>query len=1081
MIGPTKTPMSSRWRASLALALLAVFPSRALGQATGAITGLITDSSGALVPRAAIVAVSESTSLERHTVSAGDGFFTIPLLPPGTYQVRAGLSGFSTAFRDGIQVLVNETARVDLVLQVGAVTDSVTVAATELLVETRSATLGIVVGERTIVDLPLNGRNFTQLGTLMPGVVAPPAGLGGQTGNATPTGGVGNATGGFNVNGMRNQSNNFLLDGASNNDTFNSGFVLRPPPDAIQEFKILTHAYDAAYGRNVGSVVNVVTKSGSNDWQGTLWAFNRNDRFQARNFFAAAKPRLEQNQFGAAAGGPLRRNRLFLFAYVEGFRNLEGQTDVRAVPTVQQRAGDFSARAALRDPLTGGPFPGNVIPADRLDPLARQWLDRLVPLPNDGSRLVRAPNIDDAREQFGVRFDYRPNAQHLLLGRYIFGHTRASNPIGASNFAPVDNLAVATVQDAMGSDTWVLRDNVINVVRVAVNRFGGTPNVSSGLDPRDFGFAFTGSTPASLGLPFVTIPGFFTTGDAQSQFTRRINTVVGLTDDLTWVRGEHTIKLGGEVRRDRIDTTFIFDPNGEYLFSGIYSGDALADFLLGHPALFRQAGGDPELAGSSWTYAVFGQNEHRVSPRLTLNYGLRYEVTTPFTESRDRLMAIHPGRQSTLFPQAPTGLVYPGDVGVPDGTYATDVNNLSPRVAAVWDPLGDGRTSLRAAWGLFYDTLPGQGDFFQNVVAAPFQSITEVTFPLQVTRAAFADPLRGISGGGGFPPGLIAVGWGPEFSTPVAQHFHVTVQRQVGDGWGLEAGYVGSRARNLPLYLEINPTTPILSPAPAIGPRPMPGLGLVRPTFTVARSWYDSLQASARLRPWHGLGFLASYALGHARDHASALNISTSEARPMLPVVIGDQTTFDAALAREQGDALFDVRHRVVVSFGYDIPVRDAWTGPARWALSDWQISGIVQAQTGFPFTVVEPNNVSLTSLPNRPNMTCDPNRGGARTPAQWFNTACFERLTLPANAGQVGNEPRNAVRGPGFSRVDLALVKAVRVGARHRLQLRVEAFNAFNTVRFNQPGNQIGSPTFGQITSADDGRIIQLGIKYTF
>jgi outer membrane receptor protein involved in Fe transport len=1011
-----------------------------------------------------------------------DGFFTIPLLPPGTYQLKASLTGFSTAVRDGIQVLVNETARIDLTLQVGGLADSVVVDAAASLVETRSATLGIVVSERTIVDLPLNGRNFTQLGTLMPGVVAPPAGLGGQTGNATPVGGVGNTTGGFNVNGMRNQSNNFLLDGASNNDSFNSGFVLRPPPDAIQEFKILTHAYDAAYGRNVGSVVNVVTKSGSNDWQGTLWEFNRDDRLQARNFFATAKPRLEQNQFGGVVGGPLRRNRLFVFGYAEGFRNIEGQTDIRAVPTARQRAGDFSGSAAIRDPLSGSPFPGNVIPGGRIDPIARQWLEQFVPLPDaGGDRVVRSPAIDDTRRQFGVRFDYRLNTQHLVLARYIFGHTRAVNPLGATNFAPIDNRAVATLQDVMGSDTWVLRDNMINVVRVALNRFDGTPNVSSGLDPRDFGFAFSGSNPLSTGLPFVTIQGYFTTGDAQSQFTNRVNGVFGVTDDLTWVRGAHTLKIGAEIRRDRIETSFIFDPNGEYAFTGIYTGNAAADFLLGMPTLFRQAGGDPQLAGSSWTYAAFAQDEHRVGSRLTLNYGIRYEVTRPFEESRDRLMAIHPGKQSTVFPQAPTGLVYPGDEGVPDGTFPTDLNNIAPRLAAIWDPQGDGRTSLRAAWGLFYDTLPGQGDFFQNVVAPPFQSVTEVTFPLQVVQPPFADPLRGINSGNGFPQGLIAVGWGPEFSTPMAQHFHVTLQRQVGTRWGLEAGYVGSRARNLPIYLEINPTTPVLLPAPSIGPRPFPSLGLVRPTFSLARSWYDSLQASARMRPWNGLNLLASYTLGHARDHASALNLATGEARPMLPVTIGDGASFDAALAREAGDALFDVRHRVVISFGYDIPRRDNWPPPLAAVLGGWQINGIVQAQTGFPLTVMEPNNISLTSLPNRPNMICDPNEGGARTPGQWFNTACFERLTLAAHAGQVGNEPRNAVRGPGFSRVDLALVKSIRVAARRQVQLRFEAFNAFNTVRFNQPGNQIGSPTFGQLTSADDGRIIQLGIKYAF
>jgi hypothetical protein len=1056
-------------------------PDGAAAQATGAITGLVRDASGAVVSGVAVETISHSTAQIRSTTTADDGFFTIPLLPPGIYTVRAELSGFKTSTREGVEVLVNETARADLVLEVGVVSDAVLVSASTPLVETRNATLGIVIDERHVVDLPLNGRNFTQLGTLLPGVVAPPAGLGGQNGNATP-GGIGNFTGGFNVNGMRNQSNNFLLDGASNNDTFNSGFVLRPPPDAIQEFKILTHSYGAEYGRNVGSVVNVVTKSGSNTWQGTLWEFNRDDRLQAKNFFASAKPRLEQNQYGSAIGGPLKANHLFTFGYFEGFRNIEGQTDTRAVLSAAQRAGDFSAGPVVRDPLTGMPFAGNVVPADRISPIATQILDRFVPLPNASSnRVVRSPDVDDTRRQFGIRFDYRLNAAHSLLGRYIVGHTRSVNPLGATNFAPVANRAVITLQDVMASDTWILRNNRINVVRVALNRIDAKPNVSSGLNPRDFGFAFSGSSQVSMGLPFITVPGFFTTGDAQSQFADRINAVFGLTDEMTWLTGPHTVKFGGEVRRDHINTSFIFDPNGEYSFTGVYSGSAAADFLLGFPVFFRQAVGDPNLAGSSWTYALFGQDEHRVGSRLTLNYGLRYELSLPFTESKGRLNAFHPGQQSTVFPKAPTGLVYPGDAGVPDGTYSADVNNVSPRLAAIWDPRGDGRMSVRAAWGVFYDTLPGQGDFFQNVVAPPFQSVTEVSFPLQAIQPSFADPLRGITSVDGFPPGLIFVGWGPEFRTPSAQHFNVSIQRQLGSRWGLEAGYVGSRGYNLPLYLEINPTTPILSPAPALGPRPFRGFSLVRPTFSVARSWYDSLQTSARLRPWHGLNLLASYTLGHASDHASALNISTGEARPMLPVTIGDEASFDGALAREKGDALFDVRHRLVVSFGYDLPRMDRWGRAANWVLGGWQVNGIAQAQTGFPLTVVEPNNISLTSQTNRPNVTCDPNQGSARTTAQWFNTACFQRLTLAANAGQVGNERRNVVRGPGFHRTDVSLIKSVGLGARHQMQFRVEAFNAFNSVRFNQPGNQIGTPTFGQITSAEDGRIIQLGIKYSF
>src|SRR5215471_3539317 len=346
--------------------LLLLPPSSALAQATGAIAGVITDTSNSVLPGVTIDVTNEETGLVRSAATGLDGFFAVRLLNPGRYSVKATLPGFRTTVREHVAVVVNETVRTDMTMQVGQLEERVVVQGQTPLVETTNATLGVVVDRQKVVDLPLNGRNFTQLGTLIPGVVAPPAALGGQDGNATP-GGFGNVTGGFNVNGQRNQSNNFLLDGATNNDSFNTGFVLRPPPDAIQEFKILTHSYDAEYGRNAGSVVNVVTKSGTNDWHGGAWEFNRSDALQARNFFVPStqpKPKLKQNQFGAALGGPLVTDKLFAFGYYEGYRNVSGTTTTLIVLTPEQRRGDFSAvTAPIKDPRSGLPFPGNVIPA----------------------------------------------------------------------------------------------------------------------------------------------------------------------------------------------------------------------------------------------------------------------------------------------------------------------------------------------------------------------------------------------------------------------------------------------------------------------------------------------------------------------------------------------------------------------------------------------------------------------------------------------------------------------------------------------------------------------------------------------
>ena len=1069
-----------RLSALLLLVCGLILPSPAHAQATGQITGQVTDASGAVVPGATIEIVNEATGQSRTVTSSAAGLYIVPLVNPGTYQLKATQTGFTTLVRNGIEVAVSGTTRVDFSLQVGQVSEQVTASAVAPLVETSNATLGVVVDEKKVVDLPLNGRNFAQLGTLLPGVVAPPVGLGGLDGNAT-VGGFGDTTGSFNVNGMRNQSNNFQLDGAANNDSFNSGFVVRPPPDAVQEFKILTHSYGAEYGRNAGSVVNVVTKSGTNTWHGSAWEFNRDDSFQARNFFATFTPALKQNQFGGAIGGPIVKNRLFIFGYYEGFRNTQGTTSNLVVLSADQRAGNFGT-TTIKDPLTGQPFQNNTIPSNRIDPIATKILNSYIPLPNQpGNHLVRSPNTQDNRNQFGDRVDYRINDRHTLFGRYLYGHTNAVNPLGGSNFSPKGNTAIARVQDVMGSDTFTIRPNMINVARVGVNRIDAKPTVTSGLSLSSLGLQYTPSNPAAAGLPFITVTGFFTAGDAQQPFANRVNNVVSFSDDFIWIAGKHSLKFGGEIRRDQINVVYINRPNGDYTFTPQYTGNAAADFLMGFPIQFRQATGDPKLDGSSWTYSGYGQDEFRINARVTLTYGLRYEINQPFAEAHDHLAAFHPGQQSVKFPNAPIGLVYPGDKGVPRGTYHTDADNFAPRLALVWDPIGDGRTSIRTAWGIFYDTIPGQGDFFQNgTLAPPFQPLTQVDFPLKVSGPSFANPLQGATPGAPFPPGLIFIGWGPDFTTPLVQQYNFTVQHQLGSLFGLEAGYVGSYGDHLPIFIEVNPTIPILTPQPAIGPRPFPAFSLLRPTFSVAKSWYNSFQSSVRMRPSHGLNMLASYTFSHAIDDVSGLNIG-GESRPVLPVTIGDSGSFDRALAREKGSALFDVRHRFVLSFGYELPFFRNSNRTTRLLLGGWQLNGIVQAQTGFPLTVIEPNNVSLTSLTNRPNLVCDPNQGAPQTPTRYFNTSCFQRLTLPGNAGQIGNEGRNVVKGPGFNQTDLSVFKNFAFTESQQVQLRFEAFNALNQARFNQPGSTIGTPTFGVITSAADGRVLQMAAKYTF
>jgi hypothetical protein len=1059
-------------------ALISLLPMPAYAQATGSITGLITDQSGAVMPGVTVEATNTATGQVRNTVTNPDGFYTLPLLQPGSYDVKATLSGFKPVVRTGVDVSVGDTSRVDVKLTVGGVQESVTVSGEAPLVETSHSTLGITIDQQKVVELPLNGRNFTQLGTLIPGVVAPPGGLGGQAGDATP-GGFGATTAGFNVNGMRNQSNNFLLDGASNNDTFNTGFVMRPPPDAIQEFKIQTHSYNAEFGRNAGSVVNVVTKAGTNALHGAAWEFNRDDKLQARNFFAPvnqAKPKLKQNQFGGAVGGPLMKNKLFGFGYYEGYRNTRGNTSNVVVLSDAQRNGDFSGGVLIRDPLTGIPFSGNVIPADRISVAAQKLINEFVPRANTPpNRYIVSPDTKDNRDAIGSRVDYQINQRHSILGRYLQTRTDAATPAITQ---AIGNTSKATLSDYMGSDTFIFTPHAINVARFSYNRIDAHPAVTSGLKNEDFSINVPNTNALAPGLASIAVTGFFNLGDAQQPFVKRVNEVFQYTDDFTWSRGNHGLKFGADVRKEHMVIAFINRPNGDFTFNGVNSGNAAADFLLGLPSQFRRTTTNQAQDGTGWLYSTYAQDEWRMGAHMTVNAGVRYEVSQPFVDKNDALNAFHPGVQSTRFPAAPTGLVYPGDPGIPRGTYATDKDNFAPRLGVVWDPRGTGQTTIRGAWGVFYDALAGQGDFFQNgVLAPPFTPLVEVNSP--PASISLTNPLSAISGGATlFPPALTIIGWGEDFQTPYAYHFNATVQHQVGKSLGVEAGYVGSRGRHLPIFMEVNPG--LFTPGQtAPSTRLFPAFALVRPTFSVAKSDYNSFQTSARMRPTHGINFLASYTYGHAKDHVSGLNIG-GDPRPVLPVTIGDEASIDRALDFEYADALFDVRHRFVVSFAAELPTPRSMGAVMEHVIGGWQVNGIVQKQTGFPLSVTNAQ-LDIRFLTNRPDATCDPNANAPHTTDQWFNTSCFVVRPLAQTGERPGNAGRNSIRGPGFASTDLSLFKNVELGGARRIQLRIEAFNLFNQAHFNNPSGTINTANFGKITSAQDGRVMQLGIKYLF
>ncbi len=1118
---------------------LALSPGRAFAQATGQVTGVVADPTGSVVPKAKVELTSTTTSQVRTATTGSDGSYTFPLVAPGVYQVRVSMTGFRTNITDEVEVLVNGTTRADVKLVVGSTAETVTVTDAAPLVETNNATMGDVVEHQSVIDLPLNGRNFAQLGTLIPGVIVAPSGLGGAQGTAT-VGGFGDSTGSFNVNGMRNQSNNFLLDGAQNNDSFNSGFVMRPPPDAIDQFKILTHSYEAEYGRNAGSVVNVVTRSGTNQFHGSVWEFNREAALAARTYFARVptpKPNYQQNQFGGAAGGPIFKNKLFVAGYYEGFRLKDGTANTLnvLVPGTQERSGNFSellaptvtclnilptTTGAVIDPTTGLPPCNNNVPNEfkpgLISPISTAILSSYVPLPptpngaTQGFYVASPANIDN-RDMWGIRGDWNIG-KHAILGRYMYAHQNLFGPITPSNFAPKGNRQIITPTDEMGSDSWTISTNMINVARIAHQHIQGVPNATSGLNLATVGFAFPGTNATAAGLPYDSLTASFTQGDAIQPFAFRANDVLAITDDLTWTRGKHVFKFGGAVQHDQINLLYINRPNGNFTFNPYFTKNVLGDFLLGLPYEFQQGSGNPALNGSSWTYSVYAQDEYRVTRRITLQYGLRYEINLPYVEQNNHLAALHPGQQSTVQPTAPVGLVYPGDVNTPRATYNADTTNVGPRLGIIFDPRGNGQTSIRAAWGLFYDSIPGQGTFFQNgTLAPPFQPLQQINFYSNSgvpTDAYFANPYAGVPvGAPGFPPGLTFIGWSlaHSYKTPLVQQYNVGVQQQLTRQMGLEVAYVGTRGEYIPIFIEVNPTTIALTGSTVTSANayksvgyagsPFPSFGLTRPTFSDGKSWYNALQANVQLRSYHHLQATAAYTWSHSIDNASGLNIG-GDSRPVLPAIIGNQASIDAAVARERGPSLYDARNRFVMSVQYVFPTLAGRPMMERLFVGGWNFNTIFQVQSGSPFSVTYAPETAQ-SLTFRPNQICNPNsfagrQAGTGANQHFFNTACFALptvvmggVTLVDNS-QSGNASRNSVLGPGFNTTDMSVFKSLNFNDRDQFEFRFEVFNIFNEAHFSNPSGSFSpttTTTFGQITSTvgNDSRVIQMGVKVAF
>ena len=1085
------------WSLVWRMAVVAILSPALWGQ-TAQVGGSVQDSSQSVVAGAVVTAAHVETGVKRSTVSNESGYYTIPLLPPGSYRVTVETAGFRTITRSGIRLEIGQVARLDFALEVGEVTQTVEVQASTLLLQTADTSQGQVIANKQILDLPLNGRNYTQLILLSNGATQPEPGTRGQLS-------------GFSSNGQRSYQNNFLLDGIDNNTNLlaiqsNDFEVIQPNLDALQEFKVQTNAYSAEYGRGAGAVVNVAIKSGTNQPHGTLFEFLRNDNIEANNFFnnrsAILRPEFRQNQFGGTFGGPLRRDRAFFFGDYQGTRIRRASTQSSLLPTPAERQGDFSQTRVggrlqeIFDPMTYNaasntrqPFAGNRIPAGRLEPAARTLID-LYPAPNvagAGSNYLSNFPIENDTDQFDARSDLQFGTGDRLFARASYQDQRLLNP------APLPAPAVGGIfnqgpRNHTGHSGVLGHTHIFGPRLLSELRLGFTRTVANwattNREPLNPKFGIRGAPPDLPGLAEFTITGYATLGDPGflPNLTRANN--YEISESLRWNRGRHDVSFGGNLRH--VQSTLFTTPQtrGSFAFAGNFTrqtsplggGNGAADFLLGIPTTATISGTSQAFYLRN-PFAFYAQDSWHRSSRLTLNAGLRYERAPWYHERYGSIANLFPPVGGSSVPR----LLTPGAPGaLGDRLVGVDNVNFAPRVGLAWQARA--RTVIRAGYGVFFgaEEQIGGGPMLQN------------NPPFNVASAFTTNNITpNILLGSGFPPGATRgnlqtpnLNTAAEiFPSPYAQQWNLTLEQQVKENLLFSLAYVGTSGVHLYQTFQINAPPPgpgnindrrpiRTVEAPTFGPIRVGAISRIEPR---GLSNYHSLQAKAERRFSGGLFFLASWIYSKAIDYSG---------QPLGDGLSGGINNH-SDLAAERGRAPFDVRHRMVFSYGYELPF-----GKGKPLLSQlpsaldllaggWQIQGITTWRGGFPFTVAATGNASNTQSGDRPDLVSSPRLGSSeRSIERWFDTAAFRRQAQFA----FGNAGRNLLSGPGLANFDVSAFKNFLFRERSTLQFRAEVFNLSNTANFGNPGAALGTAAFGLIRSTvAPPRQYQFAVKLLF
>jgi hypothetical protein len=1084
---------SSRLLVCLAAAITLLCPIglRAQAVANAEIHGVITDVSGAFVPGAQVRATQTDTGYVRTTVSGSDGSYALPNLPVGPYRLEADANSFSKYVQSGITLQVGNNVQINVVLQVGGVTQEISISSDAAMFETQNTAVADVIDQKRIISLPLNGRQATDLIILAGGAAVAPSAAGRFiTTHDYPT------SVGVSVAGGQANANNYLLDGADHRDTHSNVNLPFPFPDALQEFSVETGGLSARSGLQAGALVNVVTKSGTNQFHGTLFEFVRNGNFNARNSFAGTQDSLRRNQFGGVIGGPIKKDRVFFFAGYQGTRERTAPPQSLAfVPTQGTLNGDFSALASaacqssgvartILDPVTRTPFPNNQIPTARFSAPAVALLKYLPTSTDPCGRLTYAIPNPNNENQIVTRGDWQQSSKHSLFGRYFVADF-SNPPLFDGNLLNTTRAGLKMrSQAAVIGSQYTISPTLTNSLHFTYSRLAVNRGVASGIpSPVSVGVNMTNIHPGYIDL---AVSNHFSMGggsNAPSIFHRN---QYQLSDDVDWIRDRHHFSFGLSYIPVQMNERNVQRGNGTFSFNGSITNEAFADYLLGRPnSVIQQS--LAEIGLRQKYIGLYFQDDIKLSPRLNVHFGIRWEPSLPEHDVAGRgntfsMPAYLAGQKSGLYNNSPAGLLFYGDPGVPQAYANSRYLDFAPRFGLAWDPTGSGKMSVRASYGIFLDT-PESFTARDWANASPWGNQINLTAP----AGGFADPYNGYPGGNPFPfpypPTKNApfpqqgayINFPLDLHHPYTQKWTLSIQRQLTKDWLVSASYIGDKGTHYRSSIEGNPGLPAPGATLAnLNQRRL--LSVLNPTQGAyysaitqmddgVNTIYNGLKLSLQHRFAQHYTVMTSYTWSHCLQSAE----------PIGNRLTGNQYQNPFNRDADRGACDHDLRHNFVGTFIYETP---GMQNPAVNALlSGWQLSFLLSRHSGFPFTVRTGVDASLSGNgQDRPNVVGSPYIRDAAS-LRWVDPKAFAANT----AGTFGNSGYNALIGPGFFNADTSVNRTFRIRERQRIEMRFEFFNVLNHTNFNAPQASLSSATFGRIQSSLDPRIIQLAAKFAF